>query len=163
MLDVALRGFDIRVRIFFPALDREKEILLHFRPSVVYAVPHIHGRISRVQINFQRLIFDRDVGVPLILRSTSVTRSRNSSLPGAAVAKKSRSATNKQCESEPQIFHVGFLSMPVRRVSKPESRSDGFPAVRVTSTAAQAVVPCCCVCVTKHAERRMRMILQACF
>ncbi len=31
--------------------------------------------------------------------------------------------------------------MPKRRLSKPESRSDGFPAVRVTSTAAQAVVP----------------------
>ena len=100
MLDVALRGFDIRVRIFFPALDREKEILLHFRPSVVYAVPHIHGRISRVQINFQRFVLDRDIGLAAFVRGACAARPRNACLPRAAIGEERARSDDKRRHRE---------------------------------------------------------------
>ena len=77
------------VWIFSPAFDRKKEILLHLRSGVVHAITHIHLCVLRVQINFQRFIFDRDVGMPIFVRGAGVARSRNSGLPGAAIAKKS--------------------------------------------------------------------------
>ena len=89
MIDIVTLDVDpVRVWICFPALDWKEEILLHLRSRVVHAITDSHVRVLRVQINFQHFIFYRDVGVPVILRSTGVTRCWNSGLPGTAIAKK---------------------------------------------------------------------------
>ena len=85
VIDIAPLCISICIRIFSPTLDRKEEILLHLRSCVVHAVAHIHGRILRVQIDLQSFVFDRDIGVPVVLRGTGITRSRNSCLPGAAI------------------------------------------------------------------------------
>ena len=100
MLDVALRGFDIRVRIFFPALDRKKEILLHLWAGVVHAVAHIHGRISRVQINFQRFVLDPDVSSAIVVRGACAARPRNACLPRAAIGEERARSNGKRRHRE---------------------------------------------------------------
>ena len=75
----------IRVWILPPPLDWKKEILLHLRSGVVHAITNVDGCVLRVQIDLQRLVFDRDVGVPVVLRGAGITRLWNSCLPGATI------------------------------------------------------------------------------
>ena len=85
MIDVVALCVGICVWIFSPALNREKEILFHLRSRVVHAITNFHRGVRRVQIDLQSFVFDRDIGVPVVLRGTGITRSRNSCLPGAAI------------------------------------------------------------------------------
>ena len=48
---------------FCPSARPEKEILLHLWSCVMHVVTDIHVRVLRVQIDFQRFIFDRDIGL----------------------------------------------------------------------------------------------------
>ena len=89
MIDIVTLSLPVGVWICSPALDRKKEILLHLRSCVVHAITDIHLCVLRVQIDFQRFVFDRDVGLPIFVRGTGVTCSWNSGLPGAAIGKES--------------------------------------------------------------------------
>jgi len=89
MIDIITLSLSVGVWICSPTLDRKKEILLHFWSAVMHPISDFHRGVFRVQIDFQRFIFDRNVGVPVIFRGSGVTRCRNSGLPGPAVAKKS--------------------------------------------------------------------------
>ena len=75
----------IGVRILSPAFDREKKFLLHFRPRVVHPVIHLHGRVIRMQINFQLFVLNRDLGFAILVGGACTTGSRNAGLPGAAI------------------------------------------------------------------------------
>jgi len=86
-IDIVAFPLVVRVWIRSPAFDRKKEILLHLRPCVVHAVTDSHVRVLWVEIDFQRLILDRDVGFLAFVRGASVPRSRNSGLPGTTVGK----------------------------------------------------------------------------
>ena len=72
---------------FFPQRSTwEKEILLHFRSGVMHLIPNLDGCVLRMQIDLQSFVFDCDIGVPVVLRGTGITRPRNSCLPGAAIS-----------------------------------------------------------------------------
>src|SRR4029453_12743964 len=94
MLDVALRGFDIRVRIFFPALDRKKEILLHLWAGVVHAIMHVHRCVLRMQINFKLFVLNRDFSLAILVRGAGTTRSWNTCLPGPAIGQERADSDN---------------------------------------------------------------------
>src|SRR5262245_64169883 len=81
-----------------PAFDWKKEILLHLRSCVVHAITHSHVRVLRVEINFQRFIFDGDVGFLIFVRSAGSASSRNPALPCSAIGKNDGSTTDKQGE-----------------------------------------------------------------
>jgi hypothetical protein len=51
----------------------------------MHPIMHIHGCILPMQIDFDVLIFDRDVGIPIFVRGADVASFHDPCLPGPAI------------------------------------------------------------------------------